>query len=120
MIEAIGVGMALEAAGAPGTSYFGRNGQQCQARCLPPEIKLSRFSDALILDLSLVTTYVFRRAVLSLEAHNDPYPLSSIFYQTCMGWFWADAAAPARPVAPHPISRSDATPPVCCPSKYML
>ncbi|TKA53368.1 hypothetical protein B0A49_11813, partial [Cryomyces minteri] len=31
-----------------------------------------------------------------------------------MGWFWADVA-PSAQVAPHPISRSDASPPPGCP-----
>ena len=82
-------------------------------------IKLSIFSNALILDLSLVTE-IFARAVSSVKAQNHPYHLSIIFNQTCMGWFWADAAAPARPVAPQPTSRSDAAPPVCYHSNYML
>ena len=79
---------------------------------LPPEIKLSRFSNALNLSFILVTE-TFVHAVLSFEAHDYPYSLSYISNQTYMGWFWADAAAPARPVRPQPTSRSDASPPVC-------
>lgn len=49
--------------------------------------------------------------LLLIHTHQD-YDTTSL--RLSMGWFWADQTSSSQPVAvaPHPIPRSDATPPV--------